>query len=100
MILYNVTINIDKDVEAEWLSWMKTSHIPKVMATGMFLNYKMYRLLGEIENAGATYSVQYFTDNMQKVENYLEEYAPDLVKEHKERYQHKHVAFRTLLEQV
>ena len=33
-ILYNVTVSIDKDVEKEWLEWMKKVHIPDVMRTG------------------------------------------------------------------
>ena len=29
MILYNVTVNIDKDVEQDWINWMKNTHIPE-----------------------------------------------------------------------
>ncbi|MEO8589060.1 MAG: DUF4286 family protein, partial [Flavobacteriales bacterium] len=47
MILYNVTINIDLDVEREWLVWMKETHIPEVMATGLFLESRMFRVLAD-----------------------------------------------------
>ncbi len=46
MIIYNVTININHDVHDNWLDWMRSVHIPDVMATGMFLESKMLRLLG------------------------------------------------------
>ncbi len=100
MILYNVTINIDKDVEAEWLDWMKSTHIPDVMATGMFVRNEFYKLLGEIDNNGITYSVQYFAKSMAEVDLYLEKYAYELRKELLEKYKDKHVAFRTVLEAV
>ncbi|MCH7512484.1 MAG: DUF4286 family protein [Bacteroidetes bacterium] len=99
MILYNVTVGIDSDAEQEWLEWMKKVHIPKVMATGMFQRYDMYKVLSQ-EGEGASYSIQYISDSMEKVEQYLNDFAPALVKEHLERYRNKHVAFRTLLEKV
>jgi len=98
MIIYNVTVGIDKDVESEWLSWMKTKHIPDVMATGMFEENKIYRVLTEEDNI--SYTIQYFSDSLAKVEKYLTEFAPGLINEHNERYKNKHVAFRTLLESV
>ncbi|MBS1656895.1 MAG: DUF4286 family protein [Chitinophagales bacterium] len=33
MIIYNVTIKIYREAEAEWLNRMKTKHIPDVMST-------------------------------------------------------------------
>ena len=98
MILYNVTVNIDQDVEEEWLDWMKTVHIPNVMSTGLFFDQKIYRLLNEEE--GSTYSLQYFCKSLEDLNHYFDTYAPDLVKEHLEKYKDKHVAFRTVLEAV
>ena len=101
MILYNVTVNIDFNVELEWKQWMKEEHIPKVMATGAFVANKMYKLLNEVPDAtGATYSIQYFCENMGKLDDYIENKAPALVKEHIDKYANKHVAFRSILEEV
>lgn len=100
MILYNVTVNIEKAVEAEWLTWMKSHHIPKVLATGMFTHNKIYKLLLETENEDATYSVQYYAESIGHLEKYLEHHAPALIQEHMDRYRHKHVAFRTVLQEV
>ncbi|MEL7223121.1 MAG: DUF4286 family protein [Bacteroidota bacterium] len=101
MILYNVTINIDFAVEEEWKQWMKDVHIPKVLATGAFISNKMYKLLNEVPDAtGATYSVQYLCENMALLDGYINNFAPALAKEHVDRYANKHVAFRTVLEEV
>jgi hypothetical protein len=47
MIIYNVTVNVDEDVAVEWLQWMKETHIPDVMKTGMFLESRICRVLAE-----------------------------------------------------
>jgi hypothetical protein len=100
MLVYNVTIGIDKDVEEEWLIWMKQKHIPDVLNTGMFVTCKMYKILHDQEEGTTSYSVQYFAENITNVMQYLDHYAPALIKEHQEKFQSKHVAFRTLLEEV
>lgn len=100
MILYNVTVNIDSAVHDEWLTWMKEQHIPAVMQTGCFLSNNIYRLLTTEEGEGYTYSIQYTCDSMQSLQRYMEHFAPDLQKEHAERYKDKFVAFRSLLEKI
>jgi hypothetical protein len=41
MILYNVTVKIEADAQEDWLQWMKSTHIPDVMDTGLFLGYRI-----------------------------------------------------------
>lgn len=96
MILYNVTIIIDDKVHDEWLQWMKETHIPDVMATGLFIDNKVARILAE-EEGGKSYSIQYLLRNMEDYETYQEHHASRLQAEHNERYKGKFGAFRTLL---
>lgn len=100
MIIYNVTVNVEKAIEDEWVSWMKEKHIPDILSTGFFHDYKMLRLLNETENEGETYAVQYFTDELDKLETYMVEAAPKLREEHFAKFQDKCVSFRTFLETV
>ena len=97
MILYNVTVKVDHFIVGEWLQWMKTIHIPDVMSTGIFTEYKLCRLLTVDETEGITYAIQYFCNSIEDYEKYQNEYAPKLQQEHTERYQGKFVAFRTLM---
>lgn len=99
MIIYNVTVNIENDVREEWLNWMKTVHIPEIMATGFFLENKICKVLVD-EEQGTTYSVQYTAANMADLKEYQRLHSPRLQKEHNDRYANKCVAFRTLLEVV
>lgn len=99
MIIYNVTINIEKDVHDEWLHWMKTKHIPDVMETGYFIEQKLCKVLVD-EEQGITYSFQYTAKNMEDLQEYLDNHAPRLRKDVNDKYANKFVAFRTLLEVI
>lgn len=100
MIIYNVTINIDGDVHEDWLQWMKGTHIPEVMGTGMFVEYRFARVLSEHADEGFTYSIQYLLNDIGDYEIYRTAYAPALQAETEKRYKDKFVAFRTLLKTV
>jgi hypothetical protein len=100
MLLYNVTVGVDKDIEQEWLVWMKEKHIPDVLETGMFISSKIYKVLHDQDDGTVSYSVQYFAKSIDQVQRYLEVYAPALIEEHRQKFHNRHVAFRTLLEEV
>ena len=100
MYLYNVTVNLEDDIHEDWLQWMKSKHIPDVMATGCFVANRMLKVLSEIENNGSTYSVQYYFNRMEEYVRYQDKYAPALQADFKDRYKDKYVVFRTLLEIV
>lgn len=99
MVLYNITYNLDGDIESDWLDWMKRNHIPRMLATGYFISVRLYRLLN-VEDEGSTYSLQLMCESLEKVQVYLEQKAHELAREHNERYKNKHVAFRTVLQEV
>ncbi|SFN51448.1 protein of unknown function [Bizionia echini] len=98
MIIYNVTINIENNLHEDWLNWMKTDHIPKVLATGNFKEAKLTRVLIEEEMGGVTYSVQYRAHSRENLENYYKNNADALRLEGLKKFGEKMLAFRTELE--
>ena len=100
MLLYNVTIGIDKDMESQWIAYMKEHHIPAVLATGLFVSHKFYKILHDNEDGTTSYSIQYFANTLEDVMRYLDEFAPQLIQQHFQTFKDRHVAFRTLLEEV
>ncbi len=46
---------------------MKQEHIPEIMATGLFHDYRFCRLLEQDDSDGPTYTIQYFTDTLRKL---------------------------------
>ena len=71
------------------------------MQTGLFTDHRFLRLLNEdTPNPGSTYAVQYYCESLDKLQQYLEHFAPPLQQDHSNRYQGKFVAFRTFLEEI
>ena len=100
MYIYNVTVNIDDSVHAEWLQWMKGKHIPNMLATGKFSKAKMCQVMINEEMGGTTYSVQYSTDSLETLQKYYTEDAPKLREEGMQRFKGKMLAFRTELKVI
>ena len=100
MIVYNVTLKIDPEIEAEWIRWQKQEHIPSVMATGFFSEYRFYKLLEQDESDGPTYIIQYFSPDLKNYNRYIKEFAPQLRQEAMEKWGDRFVAFRSLLQVV
>lgn len=99
MYIYNVTVNIAPEAHDNWLNWMKEQHILDVMKTGCFVDNRLLKVLF-VEDEGHTYSVQYRFLDMADIERYQKEFANDLQAQHKEKFEGKYVAFRTILEVV
>jgi Fic family protein len=100
MILYNITFNVSAACEEDFVSWMKTIHIPEVMGTGIFHHQVFYRLVHHSEDGSLNFCIQYFTESMDRMLEYERVHAPALRKKTQERYQDQVVAFRTLLETI
>ena len=101
MIIYNVTVKIDNDAQAEWLSWMKNTHIPDVMNTGLFVEHTFSRIVTlQQDETGQTYSIQYRCNDLSTLQQYQDIFAPKLQQEHSKKFEGKFVAFRTILEEV
>ena len=96
MVLYNVTISVDPRKSREWLHFMQQEHIPEVMATGAFRDYKICRMHAE-EEGGETFAVQYVAWSHEGFNHYAETHAPELQAKHTAKFGDCTVAFRTVL---
>ena len=97
MIEYNITISLDNDIELEWLHWMKTHHIPKVIDCGIFKKAKIKKIIMQEE---ITYAISYICETIDKINEYQRKYASSLQYEYIQKYGERTVIFRTLLEVV
>ena len=100
MIIYNVTVGVDKKIEQDWLVWMREIHIPDVMRTNMFLGHKIYKILTADTEETVSYAIQYSAASLNEIERYLEEFAPALREEVNKKFGEQQAAFRTLLEEI
>ena len=99
MYIYNVTVNVEEDIEERWVDWMKNEHIPEMLDTKKFTKALMTKVLVTEEMGGVTYSVQYTAINQEMLKKYYEEDAPRLRSRSNE-FEGKFVAFRTEMEIV
>ena len=99
MIIYSVTIKIETASEENWLKYMRKDHIPQVMATGCFMEYRFSKLVMD-DPDGTNYSIQYLCQDKNTLERYQAEHAKALQADHTEKFKDKFVAFRSLLEVV
>jgi hypothetical protein len=100
MIIYNVTVKVDKAIAADWLEWMQSDHIPAILATKCFNGYKLVQVLEPDDSDDPTYAVQYFADSMEDYKNYISEHAAEMRKQATDKWGDSFVAFRSLLREI
>jgi hypothetical protein len=104
MIVYNITIKIDPAIEEAWIQWQQQEHIPDIMASGQFSQWKMFRLLEQDDTEGLTFVIQYFAPSLENyyryIEEFIEEFAPLLRQKAFDKWGNRFIAFRTVMEVV
>jgi len=100
MIVYNVTVKVNWKILEKWLEWEIGEDIPAVLATGLFDDYKFFRLLEQDEEEGPTFIVQYFTRSLENYQKYIMEFAPARQETGRNKWGDGFIAFRTLMQLV
>jgi len=98
MIIYNVTVKVETTIAADWVAWMKQEHIPDLLKTGLFVDYRLCRLLEQDETEGITYTVQYFCDSLEHYQTYISEHAQRMRDKGFQRFGNRFIAFRTVMQ--
>mgnify|MGYP000662689109 FL=1 len=99
MIIYNVTVSVEESVKNEWLNWMKTEHIPEVMACGVFTKAQINRVIVQ-DDSDNTFAIAYTCSSMKELHQYQIKFAPELQKKHDKKFKEKAIAFRTLMDVI
>jgi hypothetical protein len=99
MIIYNETIIVDEGIHKQWLNWMQTEYIPRVMKTGHFNSYKILNVL-DSPNEGVTYCIQYLTDDREKYNLFNDKHLQELQAIHQQKFENQFVLFNTLMQTV
>jgi Domain of unknown function (DUF4286) len=99
MITYSVTIAVQATIEAEWIEWMKKTHIPDVLRTGCFAECRMCKVLGS-EGEEVSYVMQYRCRSLEEYHRYRDNFAPALQKEHTDRFAGRFRGSRQLWEEI
>lgn len=100
MIIYNVTVKVSLPRAEEWVLWMKEEHIPELLATGLFTDSRLSRLLEQDESEGITFSAQYYCENIDDYQTYITRYAPQMREKGLKRFGDQMIAFRSVMEEI
>jgi len=100
LIIYNVTIKVDSSVAAQWFQWLLKEHIPEVMDTACFTEYRVLKILDIDDEEGLTYAIQYRAVTIENYTRYLTSFADNLRKKSFDKWGDNFMAFRTLMEVV
>jgi hypothetical protein len=100
MIIYNVTVKVDQSIADAWLQWMLNEHIPEIMATECFSDYKVVRLLEVDESEGPTYAIQYHADSKGLYNHFITKYSTGLTQKGYEKWGNRFIAFRSVMQIV
>ena len=98
MILYNITYNIDKELDQEWVYWLRDYYLPEVMGSGNFIQYKVYRMLKTEDDGSINYAIQFFSESIESLNDFLVSRAPAISQQLMDKFRHHHVAFMTVLQ--
>ncbi|HLG32243.1 MAG TPA: DUF4286 family protein [Ignavibacteriaceae bacterium] len=101
MIVYSVKINIKKNVEKEWLSWMKEIHIKDVMNTNYFTDWQIFKIIfPESLQDESGYLIEYKTDSLTNYEAYVKNESKRLQDDHIKKFEGKFTTSRSVMEIV
>jgi hypothetical protein len=98
--LYNITTLVAHPISIEWLNWMRAKHIPEIMKSGCFLEYRLLQLQDQDETEGLTFSLQLLAEKREDYERYLRDFAPTLREEALQNWGENALSFRTLMQVV
>ncbi len=100
MIIYNVTIKIQRSIQDAWLQWLKEEHIPGIIQTGCFTHAVILRLMEVDDTEGPTFAVQYFAESKALYNNYIQNHAAVMRQKGFDKWGDQFIAFRSVMQVV
>ena len=97
MIVYNITFKVRWSILDKWVTWQKEEHIPAHLKTGLFDEYKFFRLLEQDEDEGPTFVIQYSTGSEERYRQFMITSAPGLQQQAWNKWGDNFIAFRTVM---
>jgi hypothetical protein len=97
-LIYSVAVYIDSAVASEWVAWMRTVHIPDVLATRCFRACRLGRTLEPPTEDREAFILEYEAVSSEGLREYRARHAEALQRAHRERYAGRFEASRSVWE--
>ncbi|MEO1054311.1 MAG: DUF4286 family protein [Bacteroidota bacterium] len=96
MITYEVKITVETAVVSSWLHWMKTVHVPDVIATGLVRSFQIM----QSRDRSNEFTFHYHFDHQDDLDVYNKDYAPALKAHPQEKFPDKFKAERAIYDWI
>jgi hypothetical protein len=100
MFIYNITYKVDWNINDVWLNWMLNEHMQLLTDAAGFTKFQLIKLHDVDEAEGPTYAAQYFMDNKDVYNRYLELHAAKFQTEMYNKWNDSVFSFKTLMEVI
>ena len=98
MIIYNITVKVATEAYVAWLKWMREIHIPETMATGLFTESRISRLLEQDDSEGPTFAIQFYAPSMEHYDIFKSQHQRALRQKGYDAFGDRFIAFSTVME--
>ena len=99
MIIYNVTTQVDPQIEQEWLQWMREIYLSEVFQCGAFEAINLLKIHSDALES-LSYAIQYVAASKQILQAYVNQWENAHIAKEKERFGEQTLRFQTELEIV
>jgi len=99
MYIYNMTFNVDKEIEQEWLDFIKQKFIPEMLQSGLITSSLTSKIMVD-ETQGNSYSIQFATENKEKLQEFIDEDLYPILNKLHLKFSPKMVYFATELDVI
>lgn len=100
VLLSNYTFNIEKDYISDWEKFLSNSLTPLIQAEKIHTELRIFQLLTEIENDGATYAIQVYFDSEREAAHFAEFFENRLLPSVHILFRDKYVFFHSHLKEI
>lgn len=100
MYIIAYSFKVNTEIQAKWLEWVKQVFIPQHLATQLFLDFKLTRVLDRSSEDGQTYSIQFTAQSLGLLQKFSAQYSSTILKEHHQQFAGQYVSFQTVMEVI
>ncbi len=100
MWVFNITTKVDYRISEDWVNWQKNENIPAMMETGVFVDFKFYKLLDQEDIEGFTYIIQYFITSLDLYDTYVHRYQQAFIRTSTDKWGNQIISFKTFMQTV
>ncbi len=99
MYIYNITFHVSKEIEKEWLEYIKKTFIPAMLKSGLLESSLTSKVVTDDPN-GTSYSIQFKTKDKETLAHFIQTELEPIVNKIIQKFSPEMVYFATELDVI